>query len=404
VADALPVPRPAVPVIPRAEREILVCCARRRVEGACRDRLRAALTSSPDWGRLLRLAERHRLVPHLHRHLRSIDFPLPHDFSTELRARFGDGARRALMLAGELHAVLEALSSAGVRALAYKGPALAMDAYGDLAMRTLSDLDLLVPPAEIPRALDVLAARGYAPRYALTPARERAFRRVDGDYPLWREETATLLELHAHASSLRFGVRLDTGEMADSARPVRVGGADVPAPAPDDLLVALALHGAKHRWARLEWIAAFAEVARANPDALASALSRADRLRARRVLALALLVAREVVDLHLSEEAAAVVGTDGELAALAEEVEHVLFGAADEPEDTAANLRFNLRLREGVVERTRFAWRWLTLPTPEDWQALPLPDALFPLYRAVRPLRLLARYAPGVLRRGERGG
>jgi hypothetical protein len=404
LADALPAPRVPVPVIAQPEREILVCCARAAMDDGHARRLAVALAAEVDWPALLRLAERHRLVPHLHRHLRPSWNTLPADFAAGLRARFAAGARRALLLAGELHAVLGALSHAGVRALAYKGPALAVDAYGDLAMRTLSDLDLLVPPAEVPRAMDVLAARGYAPRHALTPARERAFRRVDGDYPLWREGTETLVELHAHASSLRFGVRLSTDEMVARARPVRVGGADVLAPAVDDLLLALALHGAKHRWARLEWIAAFAEVARASPDALAFALRRAPGLRMRRVLALALRVARDVVGLLLSVEVSAAVSDDGPLTGLAAEVGRVLWDGAEEPEDTAANLAFNLRLREGVGERMRFAWRWLTLPTPEDWQALPLPDALLPLYRVLRPARLLARYAPGPRRRGGSAG
>lgn len=65
--------------------------------------------------------------------------------------------------------------------------------------------------------------------------------------------------------------------------------------------------------------------------------------------------------------------------------------------DTRANLRFNFRLRDGAADRARFAAHWLFTPSPEDWAWARLPDALSPLYRALRPLRLGVRYG---LRRG----
>ncbi|MDB4947873.1 MAG: hypothetical protein JWM27_522 [Gemmatimonadetes bacterium] len=386
-----------VAVIARPEREILLCCARREMDGAHARRLRAALAAGPDPARLLAMAERHRMIPLLHRHFAAAEGALPAEAAADLRARFAEGARRSLALAGELHRVLGMLAAAGIGAAAYKGPALAAVAYGDLAMRTLSDLDVLVAPADVPRAMEVLAAHGFAAEHEWTPRQERAFRRVDGDYPLWSARGDVLVEVHAHVSSLRFGVRLGTAELLARARPVRVGGAEVPAPAPDDLLLALALHGAKHRWARLEWIAAFAEVARAHPDAVRSALARARALRGLRVLCLGMALARDLLGLPVSAEVDEAISADPALAGMAAEVQAVLFRSGDGPEETAANLAFNLRLREGAAQRALYAWRWLTLPTPEDWNAVKLPDALHPLYRIVRPVRLLARYAPSLV-------
>ena len=48
------------------------------------------------------------------------------------------------VLVGELVHALDALDRAGVRALAFKGLALAAQAYGDAAARGAGDLDLLV--------------------------------------------------------------------------------------------------------------------------------------------------------------------------------------------------------------------------------------------------------------------
>jgi hypothetical protein len=68
---------------------------------------------------------------------------------------------------------------------------------------------------------------------------------------------------------------------------------------------------------------------------------------------------------------------------------------AEDGDETAANLAFNLRARDSAMDRARFAARWLFAPSPEDWRWARLPDALFPLYRVLRPVRLLLRHGPG---------
>jgi hypothetical protein len=64
-------------------------------------------------------------------------------------------------------------------------------------------------------------------------------------------------------------------------------------------------------------------------------------------------------------------------------------------DETAANLLFNLRARDSAADRAQYAARWLFAPGPEDWRWVHLPDPLFPLYRALRPVRLLLRHGGG---------
>jgi hypothetical protein len=350
------------------------------------------LIAGIDGARLLALAERHRMLPLLHRHLRGSDLPEP--FAAGLRARNAREVHRALRLAGELLRLMDALSSAGIEALAYKGPALAMRAYGDLALRSFVDLDLLVRPDDVPRSLAVLADTGYDSALRLSPAQERWFRRVDGDYPLVHPGTDTLVELHARVSSLRFGMPVDTDALMRRSRTVAVGGGEVRTLGDDDLLLVLFAHGAKHRWKRLEWLAALAALLRAGRGDVEAVLARAAELRARRTALLGLHLAHTLLDAPLDGAVKREIAADAEVASLAAEVEDRMFGAEGETEgaETRGNLRFNLRLREGAAERARYVARWVFGPGPEDWKWRPLPDALFPLYRLLRPVRLLARH------------
>jgi len=355
-----------------------------------------------DGERLLALAERHRMIPLLHRHLRGAALPPP--LGERLRARNAQEVHRALRLAGELRRLLGALSAGGVEALAYKGPPLAVQAYGDLALRSFVDLDLLVRPDDVLQALATLAAAGYAPALHLSAAQERWFRRVDGDYPLVHAGTGLLVELHARVSSLRFCMPIDTDELIRRSRMVPVGGGEVRTLGDDDLLLVLLVHGAKHRWKRLEWLAAVAALLRARRGDVAAVLARAAELGARRTVLLGLHLASEVLGAPLDAGVEREIAADAGLAPLAREARERWFAPAADAIDggdagdagaTRANLRFNLALRDGATDRARYLARWLLSPGPEDWRWKRLPDALFPLYRVLRPLRLLGRHGAG---------
>lgn len=346
-----------------------------------------------DWDAFLALAARNRLLPHAHRLLAERE-DVPPAVRSALRSGFAENGRRALARSAELRRLMGAMESAGVRAAAYKGPALAVRAYGHLALRTYADLDLLVAPDHVPAAARVLEGCGYLAAHRFSPAQDAVFRRTDGDYPFHHPHTATLVELHCHVSSARFCVALPTAELLARARPVPIGGGPVPALADDDLFLALCLHGAKHRWSRLEWLAAAAGLAiRARLD-LERIVRRASSIGAGRTVLLALLLARDTLGLAVTESIDRMISADPVLPALAAEA-HALWDDAEADEhDTRANLRFNYRLREGAADRARYAARWLFTPSPEDWAWARLPDALSPLYRALRPLRLAARYGP----------
>lgn len=385
-------PRAEAPDAPPAH-TLLRACARASFDAAgAAPTIAETAARGVEWDAFLRLAERNRMLPLAHRALCERT-DVPETVRSRLRSAYAENARHALLLAGELRRLMDALDAAGLRALAYKGPALAVRAYGHLALRTYSDLDLLVAPGDLPAAARVLRALGYASAYDFSPAQDAAFRRVDGDYPYHHPQTDGLVELHGHVSSARFVARLPTERLMARARTVPIGGGDVPAPADDDLFLALCLHGAKHRWARLEWLACAAALAvRAELD-LPSLLGAADGIGARRGVLLALLLARDALGLALPPAIHRSIEADPPLAALAAEARGLWLRPEAEGDEAApANLRFNGRLRDGAADRARYAARWLFLPSPEDWAWVRLPDALAPLYRVLRPLRLAARY------------
>jgi hypothetical protein len=71
-------------------------------------------------------------------------------------------------MAAELSRILRTLEAGGVTALAFKGPTLALLAYGNLALRDSADLDFLVPHHQLASAIEIPSADGYykkSPRF-----------------------------------------------------------------------------------------------------------------------------------------------------------------------------------------------------------------------------------------------
>jgi hypothetical protein len=60
----------------------------------------------------------------------------------------------------QLLQTLELLRESGIQTVPFKGPALAVQAYGDLSLRQYDDLDLLIHEADVPRAYQLLIANG----------------------------------------------------------------------------------------------------------------------------------------------------------------------------------------------------------------------------------------------------
>ena len=71
---------------------------------------------------------------------------MPADAREELEGRAQANRLRDLELTGELARLLDRFRRDGIAAVPYKGPVLAAQAYGDVALREFVDLDILVHP------------------------------------------------------------------------------------------------------------------------------------------------------------------------------------------------------------------------------------------------------------------
>jgi hypothetical protein len=152
-----------------------------------------------------------------------------------------DAALAAFYWNSELKSVLRAFDQSSLPVVLLKGPCLAERLYGSAALRASRDLDLLVSKANLTRAESVLTSIGFIP--APYP---------DDYHRAWHRQTTTV-ELHHNVENpLAFNFEVETAILA--AEPAIFQGQPALHLAPEDELLFLCLHAARHRFERLSLV------------------------------------------------------------------------------------------------------------------------------------------------------
>jgi hypothetical protein len=290
--------------------------------------------------------------------------------------------------------VLAALDAAGVPAIPYKGPVLAMQLYGDPALRSSADLDVAVPRDRYDAARRALVSLGLAPREGHSARQERTLFRWLG-HASFGTGTEAFVELHWRFEPLQFPFALTPERALARATRGRLAGADVAMMASDDLVVTLAMHATRHLFERLEWLAGVTRLLMRHAEEPERLAEHARRLRGRRILLVSAGVAAHVLEAPLGERWCKVLASDPAAQRLATAMSDEMrrSWAGERQLDGSALQRRYAELLDGRFDRVRSVAAAALLPTPREWESIALPDALTPLYHLVRPARLLAMYA-----------
>ena len=348
-----------------------------------------------DWADFVRLTLAHAALPVAWKMLSPHRSLLPELVTGDLQTAFDANARRNLRLLGELRLALRDLDAAGIRAVPWKGPLLAERAYGDLALRQFYDLDILVPPAQLRAARDLLVAKGFRPEKQMTHVEEETYVEHQGELELVRETDGLWLELHTAIVPTYYARGRSSADLWERIRPTRLGRVMVWALDEVDELEALCVHGSKHRWDRLAWILDVAMMSRSlTGDQWGRLLYSARQHGSLRMVSLGLLLARDVTAADLPAPVAREAGRDRTARSLAAAATHELFDPRPSRFD---GLLFHARMRERAPDRARYLLSVIYTPSGADWEALSLPRPLFPLYAVTRPVRLAWKYGRRLL-------
>jgi hypothetical protein len=371
-----------------AEWRVLLACAS---PGADRNQINEMLRQTLDWPALLALADEHGVISLLAARLRECDATaVPEETRQKLLERLRAQVLSTLSITAELFRLMEVLDTQDLQTALVKGPALSMQAFGDPGLRQFGDLDLLVRHRDIRQATERMISAGYNAEVPFTAIDAG---KIPGQYVFRRPNTKLLIELHTERTLRYFPRPLPIEAMFQRRIRVNMDGHPIPALAVEDELVLICIHGAKHFWERLMWIADVAAlVTRQKGLDWAQAITRARAVDAERILHVGLLLAVDCLSARLPGEVTSAIQSDKGAKELVAQIRRWLPSAGNAPPGLLQRALFRTRMRGRWLPGAAYLLRLSFSPTEEDWAQGEGTPRLRLVEALQRPWRLLRKY------------
>jgi hypothetical protein len=369
-----------------AEFDFLLDFARRELTAAARARVKASLRLVIDWPRLFALAEFHGLEPLLCWHLsRDFSRQIPAGILKSSQDKLRANLARSLFLSDELLRTLEVLQQNNIEALPFKGPLLARELYGEFVLRQCADVDILLRRRDSTSAYHALVAAGYHPVTRFTIDQLAAH--VCSHYELGLiSPKGALVELQWGLVPRYFSLPLSFDACWKNPGWTEIGDTKgVGTLSGEDLVWLLCVHGSKHLWSRLIWVADIAQLMQSRPGLnWEDVVQKARGSRAERMLQVALGVSHRLLSSPIPVAMNSITH-DKTAERLVDTICQNLL--AERQPGYFQSQRLLLLMRERWRDRVRYATRFVFTPGAAEWSLVSLPKPFFPLYSGLRLAR-----------------
>jgi hypothetical protein len=316
-----------------------------------------------------------------------------------LRKHYERNARRNIYLTAQLRTILNSFGAEKIPVIPYKGAVLAALAYKDVTLREFDDLDFMIPHEYVAQAHRRLVADGFKTEHSLYAAPLTA-PAVPGQYSFQKDGGHCNIEFHTEVTLRYYPKPLEIPQLISRSILVPLGGSLVPSLSPGSLLMVLGVHGSKHFWDRLNWICDFAELLKLDIGAeWEVALDQARRLGCERMVLLGSALANDLLDANLPGAIAARLNEIPQVHSLAKRLSAKLFSAPPSTPGLAERFFIRVQSSQNLVEGLHYCYNLAGMPTEEDLDWAPWAKNAAPVYRLLRPFRLLQKYGTGLFHR-----
>jgi hypothetical protein len=397
------------------ELRTVLACARATIDAKRLDEFESAMAACSDAELLCRTALAHGMLGHMHRLVAHegrtgqlgkkgergfssavIDPALIERLSALQRA----AVQRSLRQTGYLLRTLHSLDRAGVKIIPYKGPAWAEALYGDVAMRTWADLDLLVPHEQVPVVRDTLLAAGFQDGNAFNTRMLEQRRQGWGELHFAAPHIGMEMDVHWEVTVGFSGRSIPAEDLVARARRSSLLGRPVLGLSDEDMLLTSAIHGSRHRWNAIELMLGLATLATSSNVCWARSVETARAAGCRRRLTVSAAHVMHVLGIPIPREISEQLSRDpigrALLRSLRPDTLDSSFAGRGRRE---LELLFWVFATEDSI--VRVLWHGLVRvfrPGPADWAIVTLPPALNWLYWPLRPFRLTVKWAKRLMR------
>lgn len=203
----------------------------------------SAKLPNADWEGFLRKAARHGVSPMLYHRIikKPPGIPIPEEVIRKLHEGYLVTSVRNMRLYHELGKALAFFRREDIQVIALKGTHLAEKVYGNISLRPMSDVDLLVRQDDILRVEKILLEMGYVPTEC-----NRLVTKDNYNFGYWSPGKKLYMEIHWKFLPCMDRFHVDMDGLWKRSGSVVIAGVEVSVLSPEDLIVHLCLHASKH--------------------------------------------------------------------------------------------------------------------------------------------------------------
>ncbi|WP_191565593.1 nucleotidyltransferase family protein [Metabacillus idriensis] len=339
-----------------------------------------------DWAMFLEQSKHHRIYPVLYTKIKNkYEGFIPANVMKILSLEYKRNTFIMLHLSAEMERVSEIFTEEKIRLLFLKGPVIAHNLYGDISLRTSSDLDFLIPLEELEKAESILVRQGYEKDdYIKTVLNDWKWRHHHVTY--FHPEKRIKLEIHWRLNPGP-GAEPSFNELWERKRKSEFTTYPVYFLGTEDLFLFLVSHGARHGWSRLRWLLDILQLTDQEID-WKTTIKLLKRYHFINTGAQALLLTTELLNSEITDEIKPILRKKKSIDLAQEAIFYFerMVNLHEDPiqEDIARFHERHLFSLKTVSQRLLFILSFL-YPYPEDAEILPLPKQLHFLYFPIRP-------------------
>jgi hypothetical protein len=233
-------------IVPYPEAELLCACLSPEPNETTVARLDQL--SPSDWEQILHQAIRQNVGPLLYHRFRTLspNRDIPSIVMQKLRAMYLANAARNIRIYYQLTQILATLRNARIPVIVLKGTHLAEQVYGNIALRPMGDIDLLIREEDVLKAVEILKTINY------TPSRQFQFdveRASHCHLPPLSQSGGIGIEIHWNLMRPIYPITMNMSELWQHAQPALIAGIETLVLSSEDLLLYLCIHtSVQHRF------------------------------------------------------------------------------------------------------------------------------------------------------------
>jgi hypothetical protein len=341
-----------------------------------------------DWELFLELAIHHRLYPNLAVKLPSLSTSnIPQFVINEINKYYQQNTFLMLQLSSEMGYINNLFNKNQILTLFLKGPILATELYGDISLRTSSDIDLLVQIKDLELVEELLLKDGYV--------KDEYIQSILNDWK-WRHHHFTYVHPMKNIK-IEVHWRLNPGPGIEPSFQFLWSRKETSSYFEKsiyylchvDLFYFLVTHGARHGWSRLRWLVDIDHLLNKGID-LQVLMKFVRKYHVESIGKQAIILTRELLGTKTPDER-----IDRQSIKLAQQAifymeRMVNLHTEPVPKEVVNHHKRHLFALMSNYHKVAFGLSTL-FPYPEDAVALPLPKYLHFLYFPLRPFIWLWR-------------